>query len=533
MNGHGSYNPNAAAAFLRALEHAEHSGLDHAAPSPLVHDATEREDRVLFDGPPIPLTRRVSDRPSAFPVDAFPKAIGMMVEAVAHALQTDAAMPATSALSALAACAGGRVEVEVRSGWREPLCLYTATVAAPGERKSAVQVVFTRPILDAEDRLAAKGAHVRVEAESMRQVAVKRAEQARNMAATATVDQDAKQSDAISAAAAVDQIRVPVIPRIVADDVTPEATATLLAEQRGRLAILSAEGGIFDIIAGRYSRLPNLDVFLKGHAGDPMKVDRKGRPPEYIPRPALTLGLMIQPAVLADIGRQQSFRGRGLLARFLYALPVSKVGRRQIAAEPVPAKVEAAYRTLIGELAEQLAERTAPVVLDLTASAKQAVCKLETEIEPMLAPDGELAAVVDWGAKYVGAVVRIAGLLHLARHGHHGVRVPVDAQSVAAAAAIGAYYRACAVEAFDAMQTDQDTADAVYLAERLAAHDGDTVTARGLHRISRGRFRTRTEMNPALARLIDHGFLCPLPLPEPTGGRPAPPRCQINVHWTR
>ena len=38
-----------------------------------------------------------------------------------------------------------------------------------------------------------------------------------------------------------------------------------------------------------------MDLWLKGHSGDPLRVDRKGRPPEHIPRPALTLGLMIQP----------------------------------------------------------------------------------------------------------------------------------------------------------------------------------------------------------------------------------------------
>lgn len=45
----------------------------------------------------------------------------------------------------------------------------------------------------------------------------------------------------------------------------------LLHEHGDRLAILSPEGGIFDLIAGRYSSTgaPNLDHFLKGHAGDP------------------------------------------------------------------------------------------------------------------------------------------------------------------------------------------------------------------------------------------------------------------------
>jgi hypothetical protein len=46
----------------------------------------------------------------------------------------------------------------------------------------------------------------------------------------------------------------------------------------GRMAIISAEGGLFDILAGRYSNgVPALDVWLKGHAGDPLRIDRKGR----------------------------------------------------------------------------------------------------------------------------------------------------------------------------------------------------------------------------------------------------------------
>lgn len=114
---------------------------------------------------------------------------------------------------------------------------------------------------------------------------------------------------------------VPVLPRLVADDITTEAAASLLAEQGGRLAVLSAEGGIFSTLAGRYSGgSPSLEVFLKGHAGDLLRVDRKGRPAEHIESPALTLGLALQPEVLRDIARIPGFRSRGLLARILYAL---------------------------------------------------------------------------------------------------------------------------------------------------------------------------------------------------------------------
>ena len=90
------------------------------------------------------------------------------------------------------------------------------------------------------------------------------------------------------------------------------------------MAVLSAEGDLFDIMSGRYSRdgqVPNLGIFLKGHAGDLLLVDRKGREPERIDKPALTIVVTIQPQVLLDIARRPVLRGRGLLARVLYCLP--------------------------------------------------------------------------------------------------------------------------------------------------------------------------------------------------------------------
>ena len=225
---------------------------------------------------------------------------------------------------------------------------------------------------------------------------MKEAERQRNVAVGAEKKDEAL-ADAIGAAMLADAIEVPAIPRLVADDVTPEAAASLLAEQGGRLAIISAEGGIFDIIAGRYSKIPNMDLWLKGHSGDPLKVDRKGRPPEYIRRPALTLGLMIQPTVLSAIAAQREFRGRGFLARILYASPLSKVGHRTIAPAPVDPLVEKKYEESVGKLASGLAARAAdPAVLTLTDTAQTAIQAIEEAVEPTLAGVGELAALADW-----------------------------------------------------------------------------------------------------------------------------------------
>ena len=76
-------------------------------------------------------------------------------------------------------------------------------------------------------------------------------------------------------------------------------------------------------MAGRYNQAAgsNLGVYLKSHAGDLLKVDRRGGPPEYVERPCLTIGLTVQPEVLQGLADRPGFRGRGLLARFLYSLP--------------------------------------------------------------------------------------------------------------------------------------------------------------------------------------------------------------------
>src|SRR5262249_5588888 len=123
------------------------------------------------DTAPVPLTRPVPIPP--FPVDALPAPVAAMVHAVAEATQTDPAMAGTSALSTLATCAGGHAEIEIRSGWREPLCLYTATVAEPGERKSAVQQAMIRPIVDVERQMTETQMPARMEAQARREIAIK------------------------------------------------------------------------------------------------------------------------------------------------------------------------------------------------------------------------------------------------------------------------------------------------------------------------------------------------------------------------
>ena len=67
------------------------------------------------------------------------------------------------------------------------------------------------------------------------------------------------------------------------------------------MAVISSEGGLFDMAAGQYSDHVNIDILLKAFTGDPVMIDRKGRPSEQIDRPCLTMLLTVQPSVLQAV----------------------------------------------------------------------------------------------------------------------------------------------------------------------------------------------------------------------------------------
>jgi replicative DNA helicase len=327
-------------------------------------------------------------------------------------------------------------------------------------------------------------------------------------------------------------ITVPTLPRLIADDITTEAAASLLAEQGGRLAVLSAEGGIFSTLAGRYSGgVPSLDVFLKGHAGDLLGVDRKGRESEHVEQPALTLGLAVQPDVLRQIARMPGFRGRGLLARILYALPANNVGRRRVGAAAIPTEVQETYDANVKTMVSSLAEWTDPAVLPLEPEAAKLLLDFEADLEPRLDPDaGDLGHLADWASKLVGATVRVAGLLHLAGDLRHGWGQPISADTAISAIQLADYFAAHALAVFDWMGLDPAIDDARAVLDWLGKARPATFTRRGAFTaLSRSRFRKVGDLDPALELLEQHGYIRVLPEEPRTGpGRRPSPTYLVN-----
>lgn len=367
-----------------------------------------------------------------------------------------------------------------------------------------------------------------------RQIAEQAADRARKIAANAKPEErEEATKEAISAAKTAASICVPTPPRLIADDVTNEAAASLLAENGGRLAIISAEGGVFDIMAGRYTGgVASLDVWLKGHSGDTLRVDRKGRAAEHVERPALTIAITAQPEVLSSIARNQQFRGRGLLARFLYSVPESNIGRRIIGAPHVPEDVENTYVEKLSELAVEMHEwKDEPAVITLSPAANELLLDTERRIEKQLAPGGKLSAIAGWGGKLAGATVRLAGLLHLAEHGPNGYRFPVDEQTMTNAVKIAEYFSDHAQRAFDLLGDDAENADAAYVLDHIQRRELIEFSSRQLLTdLPRGRFAKVGDVTAALAMLEEHGYIHAVKMPEPQGpGRPPSPRFHVHA----
>jgi len=468
-----------------------------------------------------------------FPIEVLPHVVNNMVREVAEATQTDPGMSGTVALGVMATAVGGQVEVHVRPGYSEPTNLFTAIVARPGERKSAICTFMTAPLVDLERELVQNTRSAIVEQRMRKEIADKRVEETKKTAGRSdAANLSDATTEAVAAARHATDITVDAVPQIVADDITLEALGQRLAEQGGRLAIISTEGGFLTTAAGRYKANPDLSVPLKAHAGDRLRVDRIGRATDFVDKPALSMVMMVQPGVLAEASRNSRFHENGLLARFLFAVPPSNLGHRSVNPRGLNPATATAYGAHVITIARDSRAATDLQVFTPDAPAHAALLDFAAQVEARLGTDGELAHLSGWANKLVGATVRIAGLLHVFSRETEGERIAVE--SMRGAIKLAEYFTAHALCAFDVMAGgDAD----LELARRVVGLIGRNpnfteFTSRDLFSAaSRSWMPKMALMHTALGQLVDYGWVIPLPEPvrsDGTQGRPPSPRYRAH-----
>jgi replicative DNA helicase len=457
-----------------------------------------------------------------FPVESLPAWLKAFVTGLARETQTPVDMAAMLALAACSAAVASKVRIEARPGWSEPLNIYAVVAQPPGNRKSAVFAAVAAPLESFEASLIDEQREVVARAESEYRTLAARLDHLEKTAAKTEdeTERRAKQREAAEAAQELARFDVPKLPRLLADDATPETLATLLHDQAGRIALFSPEGDVFDVMGGRYSSgMPNLGVFLKGHAGDDLRVDRRGRS-EYVKRPALTIGLAVQPDVIRGLVSKPAFRGRGLLGRFLYSLPKSTLSSRKTRVAPLDEGTRAKYAHCLKAMAGLMADldqdgHRIARMLKLKPEADDCLADFEQEIEPQLAEWGDLGALTDWAGKLAGAVLRIAGVLHLADHADHTGQLQdcperVSADTLKRAIGIGRYLIPHAQAAYAEMGADPDIEAAKYLLRWVMkwkeAGNGE-FRKQDAWQGTKGRFKKASDLDKSLALLAEHSYL--------------------------
>ena len=447
-----------------------------------------------------------------FPVDCLPGPMEAFVEELAESTQTPLEMGGTVGLGVLSTAFQKRYMIQITPDWKEPLSIFSVSIAPPGERKSAVLSAETGPVYKHEFQRREAERIDLLQNHQERDLLEKRLESLKNKAAKAKSleEMEAARDEMLELSAQIAQFKSRHEYKLLVDDITPEKLVDVMNTQDGSITVVSAEGGVFDTMSGRYDNAANIDVYLKGHSGDPIDVERIGRKSNRVESPRLSMILAIQPEVLNGLMSNTTFRGRGLCGRFLYALCKSKVGRRKVDTTPVSDITKRRYNDFIEKI---LSDENGGVVT-LSLEADQLRKDYQLCVEQRLGREWEF--MQDWGGKLVGATMRIAALLHLSSF---SVDEPINAEVMSAAIRLAEFYGVHAQAVYQIMGADEEQAKAKYLWKRISENGADTISKRDLFNLCKGRFKRVDEMEPALQILFDMGYLREETID--TGGRPS------------
>ena len=218
--------------------------------------------------------------PGPFPLEAMPPLANAMARTVADSVQVSFDMAACMVLGAVSAAAAGRVSVQVNGTHSEPCHLFIAVGADPSERKSAcMTAVFEGLYRFEKEENERRAPLVRQSTETVKMLeeGIARARKAEDRRQLAELLEELGKTEEVKPY------------ELILTDTTPEALSRAMARNGGRMAVVSSEGAFFNILAGSYtsSGAVNVDVVLKGYSGEPVRVERVGRPGEKIDRACL------------------------------------------------------------------------------------------------------------------------------------------------------------------------------------------------------------------------------------------------------
>lgn len=472
----------------------------------------------------------------------LPAVIRDFCAGLAQSVQVPLEMCFAMLLPAISTCVHDKVKVHVFGDYYEPVNVYTLCAMPPSNGKSPVVKACTKPLREWEKKKREEMKHEVEMAEHQFEMAQNRIGklklEARDKDSSTTegkrqIEKILKEIDELT----LNMPEVPTIPRLLVDDITPEKLASVMAEQHGKIGMITAEGGIFDILAGMYSTsgAANIQIVLKGWTGgEAYTVDRISRDAVILENPIISMGINVQPGLIQKRQAAERFRMSGLDARFLYFVPDSLLGYRDAVPEiaAVPTTAKNAYHALIHALLNMpYDEGGEPHILELSPEAMASRNKFFSMIEVEMRPGGQFDEMQDWAGKIPGGAVRLAGLLHLAGTRGDLTQKVISGETMQTAVLIARLLCQHAKLAYEILGNDEKSLDAQKVLKWIQGKKLESFTASECQQKFKDTTGLKDNRNreAALRDLEERFYIREVPQ-VPTGKRGAPksPKYQVN-----
>lgn len=470
---------------------------------------------------PLPLQEGATLCP--WPKQVFPEPFETFVNELSRSTETPIELAAMITLSAIATAAQQKYQVQVKSDYAEPVNIWSLPILPPASRKSRVYSEVTAPLREWEFEQKKINEPLIQIAISKHKTMEARLKNLRANAAKAENEIDFNKLQADILQLEQSMVDIPTYPQIWTGDVTPEHLGNIMASNNEAMAVLNDEGGIFDILSGLYSDgKANIDLFLQSHSASPVRVDRGSRPPILMNRPVLTMGLTVQPQIIKTICSNKTFRGRGLLGRFLYVIPKSNIGQRTLEEPSMEHAIALAYRSSIRAIIHHPPSNDAKSTHNLSLSIEAYSKWLEYAkcVEMLMGEElAVLSHITDWAGKLPGAIARIAALIHIMRYAHSSPwQYSISLEDMTGAVKIGHTLSSHARAVFELIETETSPSIALAIMNWVKSERIEQFSFRDCQRRLR-RFK-KNDLRSGINILKEHDFLKEWML-KPESGRPS------------
>ena len=438
-----------------------------------------------------------------FPIDALP---GVMRNAVIEAVnfnQCPIPIAVAVALGALSASAQAHFDVCRDENQISPISLSLITIAESGERKTSTDKPFAKCFHEWEmNQRKDYSAELEIYKNQLKAYEI----------ATKEVGKGESNQDALYAA--ISELRVPVKPiqrTILQDRVTIEKLISNLAGFPIAYMNSNEAGALLGGYAFKTENFQSTITTLNQlWDGAPMKYDTKGGNLLLIPKPRVTVNLLLQESIYRNFsdGNDGLAFSTGGLSRFLVSQPESTIGSRPYKKAPMGLPAIAEFNDLIRTFLSKPAvfeeDMLQTKVLPLAPEAMEAWIAFHDQIERELGEAGEFYMIRGWGSKAPEQVARVAANFQLAVSKDPQV---VELDSVQRAIRVVSYYLNESLRLSTSSKSKDSARVLNWLVKRAKRLKERWVLRSQIQQYIHNDLRNAKKIDEALLALEDSGFI--------------------------